>query len=192
MFRRTKPAENETAPPPKPGGKGRPTPSRKEAEAAARARAKGARNRKEAARLARQRRAQETEKMRQALRTGDERHLPARDRGPVRSFVRDRVDARLSMAELLLPALIAIMVLTYSSNPALNRFGQSLWMVTILLVTVDTLLLVFRLKRDLKKRFPDESHRGAVFYGVLRATQLRFLRLPKSKVKIGQKLPERY
>lgn len=192
MFRRTKPAETETASPPKPGGKGRPTPSRKEAEAAARARAKGARNRKEAARLARQRRAQETEKMRQALRTGDERHLPARDRGPVRSFVRDRVDARLSMAELLLPALIAIMVLTYSSNPALNRFGQSLWMVTILLVTVDTLLLVFRLKRDLKKRFPDESHRGAVFYGVLRATQLRFLRLPKSKVKIGQKLPERY
>jgi hypothetical protein len=192
VFRRTKPAETETASPPKPGGKGRPTPSRKEAEAAARARAKGARNRKEAARLARQRRAQETEKMRQALRTGDERHLPARDRGPVRSFVRDRVDARLSMAELLLPALIAIMVLTYSSNPALNRFGQSLWMVTILLVTVDTLLLVFRLKRDLKKRFPDESHRGAVFYGVLRATQLRFLRLPKSKVKIGQKLPERY
>lgn len=191
MFRRTKPAETAPAPT-KPGGKGRPTPSRKEAEAAAKARAKGAADKKAAARQNRQRRAEQNARAREGLKTGDERFLPARDRGKVRSFIRDRVDARLSMAELLLPLLITIMALTYSGNPALDRFGQSLWLVTIVLVTLDTVLLIFRLKRELRRRFPDESHKGAVLYALLRAMQLRFFRLPKPKVKLGQKLPERY
>ena len=50
------------------------------------------------------------------MRTGDERYLPARDKGPVKRFIRDYVDARLSIAEFLLPLLIVIMVLQYSRN----------------------------------------------------------------------------
>lgn len=193
MFRRTKPEQPATpAQPVKPGGKGRPTPTRREAEAARKARAKGAANRKEAAKLLRQRRLEDNAKIKQGMKTGDERYLPARDRGPVRKFIRDRVDSRLSMAEFLLPLLVIIMILTYSSEPTLNRYGQSLWMVTILLVTLDTMMLYIRIKRDLRSRFPDESHKGAVFYAILRAMQLRFLRLPKPTVKLGQRLPERY
>jgi hypothetical protein len=193
LFRRTKPEEpTQTPAPAKPGGKGRPTPSRKEAEAAARARAKAPTDRRSAARRARQQRAEQNARMREGLRTGDERLLPARDRGPVRAFIRDRVDARLTMIELLLPLLIAIMLLTYSGAPSLVRFGQSLWLVTIVLVALDTALLIFRLKRELRQRFPEESHRGAILYALMRAMQVRFFRLPKPKVKIGQKLPERY
>ncbi|HEU4514993.1 MAG TPA: DUF3043 domain-containing protein [Nocardioidaceae bacterium] len=192
MFRRTKSEETTSAVPAKPGGKGRPTPTRKEAEAAARARAKGAADKKAAKQQLRDRRMQENARMREGMKTGDERFLPARDQGKVRKFVRDRVDSRLSAAEFLLPLLVAIMVLTYSSSPTLNRYGQSLWLVTILLVTLDTVWLVISLKRDMRKRFPDESHKGATFYGVLRSMQLRFLRLPKPQVKRGQKLPERY
>ena len=193
MFRRTKPEQPATpAQPVKPGGKGRPTPTRREAEAARKARAKGAANRKEAAKLLRQRRLEDNAKIKQGMKTGDERYLPVRDRGPVRKFIRDRVDSRLSMAEFLLPLLVIIMILTYSSEPTLNRYGQSLWMVTILLVTLDTMMLYIRIKRDLRSRFPDESHKGAVFYAILRAMQLRFLRLPKPTVKLGQRLPERY
>lgn len=193
LFRRTKSEESTPAPDTeKSTGKGRPTPTRREAEAAARARAKGATDKRSAARQERQRRAEQTAKMREGMKTGDERYLPARDRGKVRRFIRDRVDSRLSAAEFLLPLLIAIMALSYSSNPTLMRYGQSLWLVTILLVTVDTLLLVFKIKRDLRQRFPDESHKGATFYAILRAMQLRFLRLPKPQVKIGQKLPDRY
>lgn len=192
MFRRTKSEDTQPVVPPKPGGKGRPTPTRKEAEAAARARAKAAVDKKAARRKDRERRMTESNRMREAMKTGDERYLPARDQGVVRRYIRDRVDARLSAAEFLLPLLVAIMIMTYSSNETMNRYGQSLWLVTILLVTVDTVWLVFQLKRELRKRFPDESHKGATFYGVLRAMQLRFLRLPKPRVKMGQKLPERY
>jgi hypothetical protein len=192
LFRRTKSEETTPAVPAKPGGKGRPTPTRKEAEAAARARAKGAADKKAAKQLLRERRLQDNARMREGMKTGDERFLPARDQGRVRKFVRDRVDSRLSAAEFLLPLLVAIMILTYSGNPTLNRYGQSLWLVTILLVALDTVWLIVSLKREVRKRFPDESHKGSTFYGVLRSMQLRFLRLPKPQVKRGQKLPDRY
>lgn len=194
MFRRTKSTETTTAQPvvTKEGGKGRPTPTRREAEAAAKARAKAAGDKKAAAKVLRQNRAEQSQKIRQAMKTGDERYLPARDQGKVRRFTRDLVDSRLCMAEFLLPLLLVIMLLQYSPSSTLMTFSNGLWLSTILLVSGDTAYLVWRLKRELKRRFADESTKGAVFYGVLRAMQLRFLRLPKPQVKLGQELPERY
>jgi len=194
LFRRTK---SEAAVPTqsslvREGGKGRPTPTRREAEAAARARAKTPKSRKEANRVLRERRNEQNAKMRQGLKTGDERYLPARDQGKVRRFARDRVDSRLCMAEFLLPLLVVIMVLQYSGDPTLQGFSNRLWSVTIMLVLVDTVYLVWRLKREVRERFPDESTKGLAFYAILRCLQLRFMRLPKRNVKLGQKLPERY
>jgi hypothetical protein len=188
VFRRNKTGATAVTAPVKEGGKGRPTPSRAQAQAAARARAKTPRDKKEAARLARQRRTSSSAQAREALRTGDERYLPARDKGPVRRFVRDYVDARLCMAELLLPLLVVIMI----TQTFARSLSNGLWSATILLVALDTLLLVYKLRRELGRRFPDLSHRGAVGYGILRSLQLRFIRLPKSQVKLGAKLPERY
>ena len=102
----------------------------------------------------------------------------------MRRFVRDFIDARLCMAELLLPLLLIIM-LTSTFAPALSN---SLWGATILVVALDTVLLVFRLRRELPRRFPDQSTKGAVGYGLLRSLQLRWIRLPKPQVKLGAKL----
>jgi hypothetical protein len=188
VFRRTKTAEPPVPTPSKAGGKGRPTPTRAEAQAAARARVKVPTTRKERARLERQRRSETSAMTREGLRTGDERFLPARDKGPVRRFVRDYVDARLCMAELLLPLLVLVM-LTQAIAP---RISNGLWSATILLVLLDSLLLVFRLRQQLRRRFPDQVTKGAVGYGVFRSIQLRFARMPKRRVKLGATLPERY
>lgn len=96
------------------------------------------------------------------------------------------------MAEFLLPLLLVIMFLQYSGNPTMQGFSNSLWGATIILVFVDTTVLVWRLKRETRERFPDESTKGVAFYGVLRTLQLRFMRLPKPNVKLGQKLPAQY
>ncbi|MGH3510532.1 MAG: DUF3043 domain-containing protein [Nocardioidaceae bacterium] len=189
MFRRTKSDDRAaTATLTKEGGKGRPTPSRKNAQAAARARAKVPRNRKEANRQMRARRADATGKARQALRTGDERYLPTRDKGPVRHFVRDFVDSRLCVAEMLLPLLVLIMITTAFDQ----KLANGLWSGTIVLVGLDSALLVFRLRRELRKRFTDQSTRGTTLYALMRSMQLRWLRLPKMRVKLGAKLPARY
>ncbi len=189
MFRRT--TKDETPPAETthsekgPGGKGRPTPTRKEAEAAARERAKAVKDKKAAAKLQRERRAAQNAKVREGMRTGDERYLPARDRGPVKRFVRNFIDSRISFAEFLLPLLVLIMVLQYSGNDALSDVGIFLWNATILLVALDTAWMIFRLKRALRTKFPDESHRGVTVYAMLRVLQLRWLRMPKPQVKIG-------
>ena len=173
-------------------GKGRPTRSRKEAEAEAKARAKVPRTRKEIAAERRLARAESSTKMRQAMRTGDERYLPARDRGPVRRFVRDYIDSRFSLIELLIPVMVLVLALGYSGRPNLVALANTAMLVTFLVIAVDMVRLRFRIKREIGRRFPGESMKGITYYALSRAMQPKFLRMPKSQVRIGQKLPERY
>ena len=49
-----------------------------------------------------------------------------------------------------------------------------------------------QLRRELATRFPDEPTKGTTYYAVMRSLQMKFMRLPKSQVKIGQELPEHY
>ena len=192
MFRRTK---SETTAPQvvtKPDGKGRPTPSRREAEAAARARAKVPRDRKEQARAQRAARSESSQSVRAAMKAGDERYYLARDQGPVRRFIRDFVDSRFSFIELMIPLLIVTMVLGYSGNERLAGIGNTILMGTILLVVLDMFMLRRKLRRELTRRFPDEPLKGTTYYAITRALQMKFMRLPKAKVKIGQELPEHY
>lgn len=193
LFRRTKTATASPSADPgvetKASGKGRPTPTRREAEAAARARAKAPTNRKEAVRRQRELRSATSREIRAGMKAGDERFLPPRDKGPVRRFVRDFVDARLCMAEFSVPLLFSSLI---ASSAGYAETGAGLMNATLLVVVLDSLLLRFRLRRELRRRFPDESLKGTTFYAYMRSLQLRFLRLPKPQVRLGQPLPERY
>jgi Protein of unknown function (DUF3043) len=194
VFRRSK-SETDSTPANtvvKEGGKGRPTPTRREAEAAARARAKVPRTRKEIARAQREARVESSQRVRSAMKSGDERYFLARDKGPVRSFIRDFVDRRFSFVELMIPLLILTMVLGYSGNPSMASMGNTILLGTMLLVILDLVLMRFRLRRELARRFPSESTKGTTYYAVMRSMQMKFMRMPKAKVKIGQQLPEHY
>lgn len=192
MFRRTKSETPVETVSPKADGKGRPTPSRREAEAAARARAKNAPAGKGAARAGRVARVESSRSVRAAMKAGDERYYLARDKGPVRRFIRDFVDTRFSFIELLVPLLVVTMILGYSGNPDLARIGNTIMLGTIVLVVLDMFFLRWRLRRELGRRFPDEPRKGTTWYAVTRAMQMKFMRMPKAKVKIGQELPEHY
>ena len=192
MFRRSSSAPVTPTTSEKVGGKGRPTPSRKEAEAAARARAKVPRTRREQMAAQRSARGETSQKMRAAMKSGDERYLPARDRGPVRRFVRDFVDSRFSFIELMVPLLVLSMILGYSGNGSMIQLGNTVLFTTILVIIVDIVMLRFRIRREMARRFPGEPTKGLTFYAALRSLQMKFLRLPKPQVKIGQKLPETY
>ncbi len=65
-------------------------------------------------------------------------------------------------------------------------------MTTLVLVILDIVWLRFRVRRQVRERFPEESLKGVTWYAVMRAVNMRFLRLPKPQVKIGQALPEHY
>ncbi len=173
---------------PKPGGKGRPTPKRSEAEQSRRERARPPQSRKEAYRRARELSRAERAKTRQALITGDERNLPARDRGPVRGYVRDVVDSRRSIGQYYLPVALVVLLASFFPVPTIVLGSVYALMFMMIAVIIDSLLLSRRLRRELRERFPDDDTRGAVLYGVMRSLQMRRLRLPPPRVEPGKAL----
>ncbi len=167
--------------------KGRPTPKRSEAQTQRRRAVATPADPKAAAKQAREARRADLAKQREALMNGDERYLPARDRGPVRKFARDYVDSRFRVAEFFLPLAVVILVLSMLRNPALQNLSLLLWLVVIVLIVIDSVVTGFLLRRELAKRFPDKPTKGAVAYALMRTLQMRRLRLPKPQVKRGTK-----
>lgn len=196
MFGRSKSAQTLTPAAPEPEadvrradeGKGRPTPKRKVAEAANK-RPLVPTDRRGAARAARERAREERNRQYQAMQTGDERHMPAKDRGPVRRYVRDWVDSRWNLGEFFLPLAAVFLVLQFSLGRSVLATVVVLALyVYIIVAAVDTWLMWIRLKRRLVAKFGVEAiPRGLTMYAVLRSFQLRVSRLPKPQVKHGQR-----
>lgn len=181
-----------TAPTPDPedeqgAGKGRPTPKRKVSEAANK-RPLVVDDRKAAQRTAREKGRSQRNLEYQAMITGDERHMPAKDAGPVKRFVRDYVDSRFSLGAFFLPVAIAFLLVSFAAQflgtwPFIILVG--LLYLYVVAVIVDSVFLWFRLKKTLVARFGPGSERGNLMYGTLRATQLPRTRLPKPRVTRG-------
>lgn len=165
-------------------GKGRPTPTRKEAEAARKAAKTGIPSDPKAARkAARDADRKARYEQQQALRNGDPNRLPPRDAGPVRAWVRDHVDGRISAGELFIPVAVLVLLLGFVRIQIVQVALLWVWAITLAAVVADTLWLIYRLRKQLPERFPDDEKKGAITYGVMRSLQLRSLRLPKPKVR---------
>ncbi|MFJ3584032.1 DUF3043 domain-containing protein [Streptomyces sp. NPDC090127] len=167
--------------------KGRPTPKRSDAQTQRRRAATVPTDRKEASKRQREARRSDLARQREALASGDERYLPARDKGPVRRFVRDFVDSRFAIAEFFLPMAVVILVLSMVRVPVLQNVSLLLWLGVIVMIVIDSIGIWLRLKKQLAERFPNEPTRGAVAYGLMRTLQMRRLRLPKPQVKRGER-----
>ncbi len=167
--------------------KGRPTPKRSEAQSQRRSVANTPTSRKEASKRQRDERRAALDRQRQALAGGDERYLPARDKGPVRKFARDFIDSRFNVAEFFLPMAVVILVLSMVRVGALQSIALLLWLVVIVLIVLDAIFNGYRLRKQLIERFPDHNRRGAVGYALMRSLQMRRLRLPKPQVKRGER-----
>lgn len=166
-------------------GKGAPTPSRAQQEAA-RKRPLVPNDRKEAAKQARAKAAESRERARVGMAVGDERYLPMRDRGPQKKYVRDYVDARFSVGEVLIPVMFAVILLTFIPNAEVQSIGiLALW-AFFLIAIVDVVVLGFLLNRKLAARFGADKVERVRWYAAMRALQLRPLRLPKPQVKRGK------
>lgn len=169
-------------------GKGHRTPTRKEAEAARRHPLVPT-DRKAAAKAERAAARETRDREYQAMQTGDERYLPLRDKGPLRRYVRDHVDARHNLGEYFLPVSIVMVVAVMLSG---NNVTAGLVVILVLYIAVaativDAVILARGLRRRLHAKFGVGGvPKGTLMYGVLRAFQLRRMRLPKPQVGRGQ------
>lgn len=176
-------------------GKGRPTPSRREAESrnrrpvvgAAPVRAGASKEERKAARKAqREREAADRAKAREALLTGEERYLPARDKGPVRRFARDYVDARRNPGEYMLPTVLVVLAVGIIPNSLIKAITFFVLYGLVFLVIIDSFLLRRKVQRLAVEKFGAEKAQGVGGYAMMRALQLRRSRLPRPMIKRGE------
>lgn len=168
-----------------PQGKGRATRSRKDAEAARKQALQVPKDKKAARAAMRSRENEARLEMRRAFYTGDEKHLPLRDKGPVRRAIRDYVDARLGVGDVFVPLAFFILIPLLVPSAEIQAAASMFWTFMLLMLAVDSVFITVRIRKLLKTQFPKEVHRGAISYGLLRSIQIRFTRVPKPMVKIG-------
>lgn len=166
-------------------GKGRPTPSRKVAQAA---KARPIVGSKDKALRKEQRQAQMNarERARQGMMAGEERYLTVRDRGPQRRYVREYVDARWNVGELMIPVMLVFLVVALIPGYIQVYSIYFVWGFLFLAI-IDAVILGFLLKKRLTEKFGDGQVQGGYrWYAAMRALQFRPLRMPKPQNKRGQ------
>lgn len=169
----------------RPGAKGKPTPKRRDQEAA-RKQPLVVADRKVAKDQEKLKRREALAKQRQAMVTGDNRNLPVRDKGPERRFIRDYVDARWSVGEVVLPIMVLVLLLSFLKTSWALASVFVLTYGLIALAVIDAFLMWRRVKKRLTDKFgADGVPSGAAMYTVMRAFQLRPTRMPKPQVKRG-------
>ena len=169
-------------------GKGHATPSRKEREAANK-RPLVPNDRREAAKANREAVAKQRERARIGMAAGDERYLPRRDRGPQRRFVRDYVDARYSVGELMVPLMLLVIIATFADQLTIGTLTMAevgiltMWGFLVIVI-VDTLMLGAIIRRKARNKFGAENvERGLAWYAAMRSIQMRPMRMPKPQVR---------
>ncbi|RWR25721.1 DUF3043 domain-containing protein [Agrococcus lahaulensis] len=143
-------------------------------------------DRKEARRQVQEKMRSEREKARRGFESGDEKYLPARDKGPVRRYVRDWVDARLSIGTAAMPMMIVVLVMTFVNDPQWRLIANLVLWGFVAVVVLDSVVMAWQLRRALRAKFGEKDAKGHGWYATMRAVQLPFMRMPKPKTKLFQ------
>lgn len=192
LLRRTPPApvlapENEEAlADPRQQAKGRPTPKRRDAQK--NRRRPLPKDRKEAERIRRERLREQRQLTRQALLTGDERHLPARDQGPARRLARDIVDSRFTLGQYALVGIVVLFVANVAvgnANPAAALAVQTLLLLLAVACFAQAWVLGTTVHKRVVAQYGISEARGIRGYTIMRALSARRMRRPPPKVQRG-------
>ena len=165
-----------------------PTPTRKEQEAA-RKQPLVPSDRRLAARQSRDQVAAQRDRARVGMARGEEKYLPARDKGPQKRFARDFVDARFSVGEVLLPVLVARdpHLLPARRSSRASRSSRSGWSSSWSWSPTGIWMgarISNAAGREVRRQ--GQGRARLRWYAFMRAIQLRPMRLPKPQVKRGQ------
>ena len=181
-------------------GKGRPTPKRRDAESRrrgpvapapltskeARERRKANKGSKEDRKAASNERRAAAAERRARMLAGEDKYLLPRDKGPVRAYVRDIVDARRNLVGLFMP-LALILIFALFLEPAVQAYVTLGMFVMMLFMVGEGIYLGKMINHKVRARFPDTPDGGFKigWYAFVRASQIRKMRAPKPRVSAG-------
>ena len=126
-------------------------------------------------------------------RTGGGRdvNLPPHDRGPVRAFIRDEVDARRRLVGAFLPVLGIVVISVLSPASDWQRYALIASLATLAVILADAVVMGVTVTRDARAAFPGEQVPALAtgWYAFLRAHRSRALRRPAPRVSPGGRGP---
>jgi hypothetical protein len=124
---------------------------------------------------------------------GDEKYLLPRDRGKVRAYVRDLVDARHNVAGILLPIAALSFVILLVPVQVVQAYGPLVLLVAIAAALIDSIIFGRQISKKVQAKFPNgdssgQSTRGSSlgFYAFNRSCLIRRWRAPRPRVEIGE------
>lgn len=187
-------------------GKGRPTPKRNASAkrrgpvgpapmTAKEARARRRVNRDGTKKSREERKAESADKRaamadrRERMMAGEEKFLPARDRGPERRFVRNIVDSRRHLVGLFMPLAI-VMILSLFLAPNIQAVVSLFMLIMVVLMMIEGFFLSRRTYARVAERYPGvvDSRFSLGWYAFVRASQLRRMRTPRPEVSVGDEV----
>lgn len=185
--------------------KGRPTPKRNQARprgpvAPAPMTSAEARKRKKAAKQSLSKEERKADKLvrraalaerREKMMAGEDSFLLPRDKGPLRRYARDVVDARRNLLGLFMPAALALVFVMLSlPSVEIQYYVQFVMLGLVVVMVVDGVLIGRRVNKAVDAKFPDNTESGwkLGFYAASRASQLRRMRAPRPQVERGAKI----
>ncbi|QJY48916.1 DUF3043 domain-containing protein [Pseudonocardia broussonetiae] len=115
--------------------------------------------------------------------TADE-HLAVRDRGPVRAYVRDVVDARRRLVGLFMPAFACALISWQSPPSELRSILLTVGLAALAVVVTDAMVLGAQVVRMTRLQFPNTHVSGlrTGWYAFMRAHRPRRMRRPVPRV----------
>ncbi|MCI6574147.1 MAG: DUF3043 domain-containing protein [Actinomycetaceae bacterium] len=125
----------------------------------------------------------------EAMRTGDEAHMPYQHRGKARRFARDYVDASAPISAWFMPMAILLIPLMFFSAafPVFAFTATICFYAVFLLMLLHALFVAFRAKHLAQAKFGEAAvPRGLVWQMIGRCFYVRRWRLPKPQVARGE------
>jgi hypothetical protein len=169
-------------------GKGRATPSRKKQEAANIRPLVGNKS-PEARKADKERLREERLKARTGMAAGEEKYLGVRDRGPQRKFVRNYVDSKFTLGELVMPTLLVVILISAIDSYVVQLATLLTMWVLFLAVAINAWFIGRGAVKALEEKYGSSKVEGGVkWYAAMRSIQMRPMRLPKPQVKRGTKV----
>lgn len=124
-----------------------------------------------------------------AMDRGEEAFLMDRDKGEVRRYARDWVDARRFVSNFVMPVAIALLVIMLVGNffPEFAATASMFAMLLMLVFLIEGVTLGRRVNKAVRAKFPEttETGFGLGYYSYSRAVQPRKWRTPRARVEIG-------
>lgn len=163
----------------RPAGKKGPTPKRSEREQQ-NLRPIVPTDRKAAKKAAQAEMRAKQQEARQGMLKGDDRYLRESERGPQKRFMRDVIDARFSLGEILMPLMLLIIFTNFLGDNTVALVAMiGIW-VYLAVCVIEALFVARSIKRRIAEVVGPDRVEGGIVMGTLgRCLQMRFMRMPK-------------